>query len=402
MIRAALIWLCLALPAAAQDFTGLARVDMAQSAVTDQGGGLVVDLTLSQTVPYRVFTLTAPPRLVLDFREIDWTGVSRAALLNADNALDLRFGAFRPGWSRMVVDLAGPFALETAGLVADTDTGRAALTVRLVPTDPADFAARSGTPQAPGWDLTPPVASLPAIVPDPDRPITVMIDPGHGGIDPGAIRDGIAEAPLMLSLSIALAEALNRSGQVRALLTRDTDIFVPLSERLTRARAARADLFISLHADALEEDAATGATIYTLSEDGEDASARRMAERHDRGDLLAGLDLGDQDDRVASVLMDLARLETGPASERFADRLVSALRDNEARVNSNPRRSGPLAVLNAADFASVLVELGFLSSEADRAALTSIEGRARIVDALTRAILTWAAEEEARQPLLRQ
>jgi len=185
-------------------------------------------------------------------------------------------------------------------------------------------------------------------------------------------------------------------------MTRDTDTFVPLQRRMTFARQAGASLMISLHADALEEDEARGASVYTLTTAAADAASARMAERHERGDLLGGVDLSDQDDRVATVLMDLARLETLPQSTRFADTLVASLRDAGVRMNSRPRREGRLAVLNAADFASVLVEVGFLSNPRDRERLSSPQGRAPLVAGIVDAVQRWVVDEAARAPLVRQ
>jgi N-acetylmuramoyl-L-alanine amidase len=196
---------------------------------------------------------------------------------------------------------------------------------------------------------------------------------------------------------------VNRSGTMRAVLTRQADVFVPLSERMTIARAAGAEVLLSLHADALEEnEAARGASVYTLSREALDTASTRMAERHERGDLLAGLDLSGQDDTVATVLMDLARQETGPAALRLADALVAAMAQAGAEMNSRPRREGPLAVLNAADFPSVLIEAGFLSSRADRERLSTPEGRAPVVAGILAGLETWAAEEAVRRDLLRQ
>jgi N-acetylmuramoyl-L-alanine amidase len=403
IFRAMLTGLLLAAsPVLGQDFSGLARVDMAQSGVRDAGSGLEIDLRLTQPVPFRVFTLDEPRRLVVDFREVDWTGVSVAALLNADRASDLRFGPLRPGWSRLVVDLAGPYALDTAAMNVDDASGAAQVQIILEEVDPETFSAKSGTPPSAEWDdLTAPVANLPAPPPD-DGVVVVVVDPGHGGIDPGAERDGAREAHLMLALGIELAEALNRRDGVRAVLTRTDDSFVPLEARMSIARAAGADLFISLHADALEEDEAKGASVYTLNADGEDRASERMAERHERGDLLAGLDLSGQDDRVATVLMDLARLESGPQGIRFANTLVGAFREAGVPLNSRPMRDGRLAVLNAADFASVLVEVGFLSSDRDREMLRTPEGRAPVVAGFVQAVEWWAADEAALSPLLRQ
>ena len=399
MIRLITFLLLLSKPAFAQEFSGLARVDNVKTQLVEIRSGVQLDLHLTQPVPYRVFTLDDPRRLVLDFREVDWTGLNPAQLGDSSVVADLRFGALRPGWSRMVIDLAVPMFVETAGMAVDDSAGTAHVQVILKETNAETFAANAGAPPNEGWgDLTP---TLPA-PPEDDGPLVVVIDPGHGGIDPGAERAGLNEADLMLRLSVEVAEALNRAGGVRAILTREADVFVPLDARMSIARAAGADLFISLHADALEEDAAKGASVYTLDQAGQDKAAARMAERHERGDLLAGIDLTGTDDRVATVLMDMARAETGPKGERFADQLVAAMRASGQRMNSRPRREGRLAVLNAADFASVLVEVGFLSNERDREALRSAAGRAPIVAGILAAVQTWAIEEATRDALIRQ
>jgi N-acetylmuramoyl-L-alanine amidase len=400
---ALLVTLALAGFARAQEFSGLARLDVGQSQLRDLDGDLVATLYLSQPVPYRVYTLDDPRRLVMDFRELDFRGATRAGLMNSDAVTDLRFGPLRPGWSRMVVDLARPMRLVAAGMEVVKADGTATLRVRMQETDAADFAARAGAPPDPGRDMLMAMdATLPAVTRDPGGPLVVVIDPGHGGIDPGAERGGMVEAQLMLLLARELEEALIRAGDMRVVSTRTADVFVPLAERMTIARAAGADVFLSLHADALELDAATGASVYTLSAQALDQASRRMAERHNRGDLLAGLDLSGQDDTVATILMDLARLETGPQSQRLADAVVAGLRGSGARVNSRPRREGPLAVLNAADFPSVLVEVGFLSSAADRERLGSAEGRAMIVAGIVAGLQAWAADEATRAPLVRQ
>ncbi|MFZ3581942.1 N-acetylmuramoyl-L-alanine amidase [Loktanella sp. DJP18] len=397
MIRALVLCLALAGPAAAQDFSALARIDPATSAITDDGEGLRVVLSLSQTVPYRVFTLTDPMRVIVDFREVDFSGLIPEDVWQAGIAAEVTFGPLRPGWSRLAITLAKPMQVAQAGLDVIATSGAARLTLRLDPVDAAGFAALAGPPEAPVM----PDASLAAPAPR-SGPLVVAIDPGHGGIDPGATRGTVLEADLMLQLGIELADAINRGGIMRAVLTRDSDIFVSLEDRMTIARAAGAEAMLSLHADALDGDDVTrGASTYTLNAEGQDRAAQRMAERHERGDLLAGLDLTGQDDRVATVLMEMARVETGPAATRLADALIAGLRATGAEVNSRPRREGRLAVLNAADFPSVLLEAGFLSSAADRAALSSAKGRAVIVNGIVLALQDWAAAEAARAPLKR-
>jgi N-acetylmuramoyl-L-alanine amidase len=402
---ALVIWL-VAGWAAAQEFSGLARLDVTQSRVAEAGDGVDITLYLSQPVPWRVFTLDGPRRLILDFREVDWRGARPEDLIEGRPASDVRFGALRPGWSRMVVDLVAPMAVTTAEMAVGVADGTATLRVRLDPVDDDTFAAEAGVPPGAGWDDASLYGASGWVLypPRPDDGETVVvIDPGHGGVDPGAMREGVVEAELMLVFARELAEAVNRTGTMRAVLTREADIFVPLAERMTIARAAGADVLLSLHADALEGfDAATGASVYTLSQEAVDAASARMAERHGRGDLLAGLDLSGQDDTVATVLMDLARMETGPASIRLADTLVAAMDEAGAVMNSRPRREGPLAVLNAADFASVLVEVGFLSSAEDRARLTMPDGRAPIISGLVEGLKLWASEEQVQRELLRQ
>ena len=389
--------LLLAYPAGAQDFSALARIDPATSRIADAGDGLTVDLALSQTVPYRVFTLVNPMRVVVDFREVDFGGLIPEDLWQYGIALDVSFGPLRPGWSRLSVTLAQPLVVAQAGLAVDDQTGAARLTLRMTPIDAAGFAAVAGEPDGPDA----PDVSL-AAPGERSGPLVVAIDPGHGGIDPGATRGTVHEADLMLQLGIEVAEAINRGGVMRAVLTRKADDFVPLEERMTIARAAGAGVMLSLHADALDDDVTRGASAYTLNAEGQDGAAQRMAERHERGDLLSGLDLTGQDDRVATVLMDMARAETTPASHRLADALIAGLRGSKAAVNSRPRREGHLAVLNAADFPSVLLEAGFLSNAEDRNSLSSRHGRAPIVAGIKAALHDWAASEAARAPLKRQ
>ena len=397
MIRALVLCLALAGPATAQDFSALARIDPVHSRIADAGQGLGITLALSQTVPYRVFTLDDPMRLVVDFQEVDFGGLIPADLWQAGLAADVTFGVLRPGWSRLAVTLAQPLQVAQAGLAVDADTGAAVLSLTMSPTDATGFAAMAGGPDAdvlPDTTLTAPAPRT--------GPLVVAIDPGHGGVDPGALRGRVHEADLMLQLGIELADAINRGGVMRAVLTRDSDTFVSLEGRMTIARAAGAGVMLSLHADALDDDVTRGASAYTLSPEGEDRSAQRMAERHERGDLLAGLDLTGQDDRVATVLMDMARADTAPQSDRLADALIAGLRASGATVNNRPRREERLAVLNAADFPSVLLEAGFLSNAADRAALSTTAGRAPLVAGITTALRDWAADEAARAPLKRQ
>lgn len=388
-------------PAAiAQGFSALARVDMGQSQITDANGGLDVDLMLSQGVPWRVFTLTDPPRAVLDFREVDWTGVDKRVLLNADRANDVRFGSFRPGWSRLVIDLAGPLALDRAGLKVDEESGRARLTARFRDVGADRFAARSGMPpDDPIWGQKGDGVRVGERV---DGPLVVVIDAGHGGIDPGAQRDGQVEKDLMLTFARELSDVLIRAGGIKVVMTRTDDSFVSLERRVEIAHEVRGHVFLSLHADALSEGRARGAVVHTLSETATDEASAKLAERHDRDDLLSGIDLSGKDDQVAGILLDLARMETRPRTKRLAAALVDGFRAVGAPLNSHPMRSAGFSVLKAADIPSVLIEVGFLSDKRDRTNLIDAAFRIKMAEAIRDSLAAWVIKDEALAPLVRK
>lgn len=402
-VRAAVCaFLVMVSPTIAQEFSALARLDVSQSGAEDRFRRTEVALLLSQPVPYRVFTLDDPMRVVLDFREVDFRGVDAASFTRSDRISGARFGPLREGWSRMILDLETPAAVDQAGMRVDEVSGTARIDLVLRSTSAADFEATVGVPNDPDWAFLVAADPVAPAAPREDGPIVIVIDPGHGGIDPGAEYEGVQESEVMLALALELALALGRIEGVQPAVTRSDNTFVPLQERLTLARGAGADLFISLHADALEGVQATGASVYTLTKEASEEASQRMAERHESGDLLAGIDLSGQGDEVATVLQDLVRVETAAAGDRFADQLVQAMRDTGAVLNSRPRRQAELAVLNAADFPSILLEVGFLSNPDDRARLTTAQGRAPIVAAVTLAVGRWAIEEAALAPLIRQ
>ncbi|GIT85589.1 N-acetylmuramoyl-L-alanine amidase [Roseobacter sp. OBYS 0001] len=391
----------LAAPLNAQDLSGVARVDTAKSHIKQNWfGRLDMQLTLSQGVPYRIFTLDQPPRLVVDFREVDWSGVQADALLNKGTSIDaLRFGVFQPGWSRLVADLAQPMLPDEIGMTVDEVTGGAILNMTLRTTDPETFAMASGVPESSVWPTAQPDLVQPAVS---DDRFVVVIDPGHGGIDPGAEREGLSEKNLMLDVAFELRDALIRAADVDVVLTRDRDVFVSLQNRVAQAHRARADLFLSLHADALSQGGAQGATVYTLSDEASDTATAHLAARHNRADIIAGADLTGSDDAVTTVLLDLARLETEPRSKALAQALIQSMTASGGPMNNRPLRKAGFSVLKSADIPSVLVEVGFLSSARDLENLRNPEWRSKMVDAMARAVLEWRAQDAALRGLIRQ
>ncbi|MDC0657020.1 N-acetylmuramoyl-L-alanine amidase [Leisingera sp. SS27] len=401
----ALIW-ALAAGAWAQSggssFSGLARIDADASHVRDAGQGAEITLGLSQGVPYRLFTLTEPLRLVLDFQEVDWTGLTAKNLLQGEQVTAAQFGTYVPGWSRLVLQLAEPMKVASAGLSVDQVTAEATLKVALEQAAAKEFAASAGAPQDPRWDLPAPEAMEAKAARDQNAPLIVMLDPGHGGIDPGAETDVVIEKHLMLQFARELGEALVRSGQFTVQMTRDDDYFVSLERRIAMAHQAGADVFISLHADTISEGRAHGSTVYTLSKDASDAASAKLAERHLRGDLLSGTDLSQADDGVTAVMLDLARQETQPRSDALAAALIEGLRGQGRPINNRPLRSAGFSVLKSADIPSVLVEIGFLSSKRDIKNLVDAEWRSKAARGILNGLIAWRIEDDARRALVRQ
>ncbi|TNJ44073.1 N-acetylmuramoyl-L-alanine amidase [Phaeobacter sp. B1627] len=404
-VMLAALWLMvLPVPAVAQGFTALARVMPQDSRLTVDGrGGVQLDLRLSQGVPYRIFTLDAPRRLVLDFQEVDWTGLSAQDFLATSRVRNIRFGGYVPGWSRMVLELAEPMEVAAASMTIDTVSAAAALTVQLVPTDAEAFATAAGAPRDARLDLPPPTVLQDRPPRDPEAPLVVMLDPGHGGLDPGAETDGgVMEKELMLDFAYDLGERLVRSGAFEVLLTREGDYFVSLERRIAMAHQQGADLFLSLHADSVSEGMAHGTVVYTLSKEASDVASVKLAERHDRADLLSGSDLSNVDDEVTDVLLDLARQETHPRSTALAQSVIEALMEQGGPVNRRPLRSAGFSVLKSADIPSILIELGFMSSPRDLENLTNPAWRNKAAQAILQGLLDWREEDTARRALVRQ
>lgn len=381
--------------APAQELSALAQLDTAASVLGSSGDDIKIVLDLSQPVPWRVRLFAGPPRVIMDFREVDFSDID-AIPVQAGQIKAVRAGIFRAGWSRLVLELDGPYAVALAEM--KTGATGANVAVNLVPVDEATFAKLAALPEPLDWAL-PKTLAFVAAGPLHDGSITVILDPGHGGIDPGAQREGQSEAALMLGFARELKEMLLRTGSFKVVLTRDEDVFVPLETRISIARAAGADVFLSLHADALSEGEAVGAAIYTLSQEASEKAAAALAERHNRDDLLAGVDLTGQDDLVATILMDMARTETMPRTTRLAIALEEAIKTAKLKMHRVPQQTAGFSVLKSPDIPSVLIELGFLSSARDLARLSDAKWRLSMAAAIRNALLIWSQEEMALQSL---
>lgn len=354
---------------------------------------VVLDLT---DVPgYRIFPLSEPYRMVLDLTEVDWRLPDGHVPEGRGLVQSLRYGLFAPGTSRVVLDLAGPTEVESVQLLPAAGSTPVRLVIDLAAVDPVSFlASLHDAPIASSATMaTPAVAASPAalVLPPPkpgsgdDRPI-IALDAGHGGVDPGAIgTSGIYEKEITLAMALELKRQLEDSGRYRVVLTREDDVFVRLRDRIAVARAGGADLFVSLHADSHGTRDLRGASVYTLSEQASDAEAAALATKENKSDVIAGVDLSNENEVVTNILIDLAQRETKNLSARFAALLVDELKRDTLMLRNSHRFAG-FAVLKAPDVPSVLVELGYLSSSADEAELRSAKHRAKLGSAIVRAI----------------
>ena len=215
---------------------------------------------------------------------------------------------------------------------------------------------------------------------------TVVLDPGHGGVDPGTIGvSGVYEKDVAFDAARELAVQLERTGRYRLAMTRASDEFVALRDRVARARAAGADLFISLHADALPNHAMRGASVFTLSEQASDKEAAALAARENKADLIAGIDLSRHAPEVSNILLDLARRQTNNLSIGLARRLVSDLGQSVVLLE-NSHRSAGFAVLKAPDVPSVLIEMGCLSNREEDQLLRSAAYQRKLAGSIVRSV----------------
>jgi len=383
----------LAILAALGCYAALANATYANPVANDArvGGDLsktrfVADL--SKPVDFRVFTLADPYRVVVDLPEVSFQMPPKLGTKGRGLVSAFRYGLFNPGKSRIVIDVVKPVRIEKAFVKEAGNGNPTRLVIDMSAVSAEEFAKRSkrasievGTPP----DETRSRARLDRqrkTKPDTSagKPV-IVIDPGHGGIDPGAIgKQGTKEKEIALAFAKQLKAHLTGTDSVEVFLTRDEDIFIPLAERIDIAHHHNANLFISIHADALPEKYANtvrGATVYTLSEKASDAQAQALAAKENRADLVAGMELDKGQDEVNFILLDLMRRETKNHSIAFGRTMLTKLKGRIA-LNKKPMRSANFLVLRAPDIPSVLLELGYLTNPKDEKLLNTAEWRDKV------------------------
>ncbi len=345
-------------------------------------------LELSDPVDVRAYTLVNPNRVVIDMPDVLWRAAEAARPSGRRAVKSYRYGQFRKGNFRFIVDLNSPVKVEAPQLVPPADGYSFRLMIDLSPATREEFAAAAGWPRGAGIASAAPSAPLTAPVRrgDADKRL-VVVDAGHGGIDPGTHgHTGVQEKDLVLGVAKELRKALEATGRYRVQLTRDSDVFIPLRERVNIARAARADLFVSLHADSNDHPDIRGASVYTLSEDASDREAATLAEKENMSDVIAGVDLAGENSPVASILIDLAQRDTMNRSVRFAERVLTVLPRATMVRPTSPHRAAGFAVLKAPDIPAALIELGYLSNVTDEAEMLKPGWRTKVASSLVAAI----------------
>ncbi|SNB67256.1 N-acetylmuramoyl-L-alanine amidase [Arboricoccus pini] len=361
--------------------------------------GVRIVIEVDRPTTFKVDAVNGPPRLIVDLPVTDFQlpqWIPNAPKL----AKGFRFGRFDTSRSRLVVDMTRPFRVVQSFMLPPTDGGHVFRIVIDVE-DVRDMPATGSPGGPPVAALTPPdrhddapavqgEAKTPLphtpVQPKPRKKPLVVIDPGHGGVDPGTAGvNGVDEKILTLKMGLELRRTLLATGRYRVAMTRDKDVYVPLRDRLKIARQKGGDLFISLHADSIANPATRGLSVYTLSDKSSDAEAAKLAANENQADILAGADLSYQDPIVAGILLELSQRGTMNASIDFADRLVQEL-GKVTNLLRRTRRFAGFVVLKSPEIPSVLIELGYLSNRDDARHLTETNHRARLCNAILKGV----------------
>lgn len=354
----------------------------------DQAAGTRVVLDITGYVDHRVFTLPDPYRVVIDLPEVEWHLPAKTLTVGRGLVQQFRYGLFKPGVSRVVLDVSGPVAVKRSFMLDPTADFGYRLVLDLEPTSAESMRQQASLPP-PATPATP--EPVPEIVAKPKSPGAlplIVLDPGHGGIDPGTTGlNGGYEKVVTLAFALELRRQIEASGRYRVILTRDKDVFIELRRRVAIARENGADLLISLHADALDNRRVNGAAVYTLSETASDAEAEELAAKENKADVIAGVSLVGEgyDEDVTNILIDLARRETMNLSAEFAAFMIPELAKEISLLRKTHRYAG-FRVLKAPDVPSVLLEMGYLSNPKDEARLLDANHRHKLMGAVLRAI----------------
>ncbi|HEU4627673.1 MAG TPA: N-acetylmuramoyl-L-alanine amidase [Steroidobacteraceae bacterium] len=381
------ILLLLAMPALA---LAVSPHELRGIGVTVADGGARIELDTSAQTSAKFFTLNHPERVVVDLKNTRLASGVRVPE-GSGVVATIRTGNRPGGTLRVVIELKSDLAARGKWMASPVGVGKqfvievgkgAPSVFATVAANEASAVETATVETAPAKVV--PKAVLPAHAPiDNDRDIIIAVDAGHGGVDPGAIgRNGTQEKDVTLAIARALAERINDEPGMRATLIRDSDTFVVLRDRMARARAAKADMFVSIHADSIRDRSITGASVYVLSERGASSEAARwLAERENAADLAGGVSLDDKSESLASVLLNLSQTASISASMTAAERVLAEL-DQTFGVRKSRVQQAGLVVLKSPDIPSMLIETGYISNPGEEARLKSRRGQQRLADSI--------------------
>lgn len=335
--------------------------------------------------PHRLVIDLPGARFALDAKDLKARGFIR----------NVRYGQMGEGVSRLILSAKGPFTIEKIEVLQNQDSPGYRLVADIAAASERQFEeALAVQAQTTGSTMTPKTDRLAEDKREGKR-FTIVIDPGHGGVDGGAAgANGTIEKAITLAFAQELKARLAETGSYDIYMTREKDEFLRLDERVRIAREHEADLFISIHADTIRLQGVRGATVYTVSEKASDAEAQALADRENLSDKLAGIEIENENQEVADILIELIRRETHSFSMKFAQSLVGELSNSVGLIN-NPHRSAGFRVLKAPDVPSVLVELGYLSNPKDEEQLRDPDWRSKAADSISRAVASFAAAKMA-------
>jgi N-acetylmuramoyl-L-alanine amidase len=372
MRHAALVMLLVALLSVGGNLSA-AEVRGIRVAPTDTGTRVVLDL--SAPASHKVFRLGDPARVVVDLAHSSLTKLSLPGATGVVSGV--RSGKLPRNGLRLVFEVNGPVTIESSLVAPSGEAGHRLVLDLATPGTPRAVAVTPAAPVAP-------VAIRPAHAPsDTGRDIIIAVDAGHGGVDPGASgRRGTREKVVVLEVAKALAARINQEPGMKAVLTRDGDYFITLPERTKRARKAKADLFVSIHADSIANAEVSGSSVYVLSDRGASSEAARwLAERENAADLMGGVKLDDKDPALANVLLDLSQTASIASSMVAAENVLQAL-DRVGEVRKPRVQQAGFVVLKSPDIPSLLVETAFISNREDERKLAQPAHRAKLANAI--------------------